>query len=79
MRRDHRYRYAGCVGLHPFHEFEAIAIREAHVGQADIEIVLSEQRLGAGNVHCRFRANVHAAERERQQLTNVRLVINNQS
>ncbi len=65
VRSDDGNRYARCVRLHPLNELQPIAVGQAHVGQADIEVVLAQQSLGAGYVHRGFCPYVHAAKRER--------------
>ena len=78
MRGNYGDGYTGRITLHPFNEFEAVAVRQAHVGQADIEIVLCEQCLGTGDVLSRLSANIHATQRQRQQFADVGFVIDDQ-
>ena len=79
VRCDYSNRDPGSVSLHPVHQVESVAVREAHVGQANIEAVLLEQRFRARDVDSRFAIDVHATEGQRQQFANVRLVIDDES
>ncbi len=64
--------------LHPLDEFKPVTIREAHVRETDIEALARKLRLGTLDVACNGRIDIHAPERERQQLANVGLIVNDQ-
>jgi hypothetical protein len=74
--RNDGNRNASSMQLHPPDKIKAIAIRQAHVCQAQVKGLRCEQGFGARNILCRFCADIHAPERERQELTDIRFVIN---
>jgi len=51
--------------LHPIDQVQSVTIRQAHIGQAQIERLGSEQRFRACNVGCGPGIDIHAAERQR--------------
>ena len=48
VRGDDGAGHAGAVRRHPFEQVEAVAVRQAHVGQAQVEALGLEQLLCAG-------------------------------
>ena len=76
MCRNDGNGHAARVGLHPFDEFEAVAVRQPHIRQAEIKLVVCELLLGRPDVGGRLGIDVHTVQSEIQELTNVRLIIN---
>ena len=76
--RDHRYRHVGHIGLDPVDELQSVSVRQAHVRQAQVEAAIAEQRLGTPDVARGLGCDVHAPERQRQELANVGFVVDNQ-
>jgi len=64
--------------LRPFDQLESVAIRQTHVCEANIELVLAQQGLGAGNVHRGMGPDIHTPQRQAQQFTDIRLIVDNQ-
>src|SRR5271156_835796 len=75
---DHGNRNAGRILLNPFHEIETIAVREPHVGQAQIERLSLEQSLRRSDRAGNARSEVHPLQGDRQELANIRLVVDDQ-
>ena len=78
VRGYHRDRHAGRVGLHPFDQFEAVAVGQAHVGQADIEFAVFERLPRACHVFGDDRLHVHPAQRQREQLPDVGFIVDHE-
>ena len=68
----------GGILLHPFDQIQAIAVRQLHVGQAQIEPLGLEQPLRRADRAGNARGEVHALQGDRQELANIRLVIDDQ-
>ena len=64
--------------LDPLHKLNAVAIRQVHVGQAELGRVGFEQAFGRGNVFCGQGVNAHAAEGDFKQVSDVGFVVDNQ-
>ena len=75
MSGNHSHRHARRVLLYPFDQFQAIAVGQLHVGQAQIEVLGLEQSLRVSDAVCRSRIEIHALQRDGQQLAKIRLVI----
>ena len=54
---------------------KSIAVGQLHVGQAQIELLGLEQALRVGDAVCRSRIEIHALQRDGQQLAKIRLVV----
>ena len=50
----------GQFARHPLEEFESIAVGQAHIGEAQIEVLRLEQTLRACDVAGRLRCKLHA-------------------
>ena len=70
---DNGDRHATRVFLHPFDEFQTVAVRQSHVSQADIKALPGQLRFGTFDVSCYSRIYVHALKRERQQFARCRV------
>ena len=66
------------MGSHPLEQVQTIAVRQAHVGQAQVESLGLEQFLGTGHVTGRLRAELHASQRQRDQFDQVGFIINDE-
>ena len=65
----------GHLALQPLDELEPVAVRQPHVGQAEVERLLAERLLRARDVEARARRDVHALEGDRQELADVGFVV----
>ena len=63
------------MGGHPLEEVEPVTIRQAHVREAQVEALRFEQLLRRGDVAGRLRRELHARQRERDQLDQIGLVV----
>ena len=68
----------GTVFLDPGDEIEPIAVGQPHVGQTQIEALGLQQFPRGAEVRRRARGEIHAAEREADELEEIRLVIDDQ-
>ncbi len=78
MRRDHGDRQARVILAHVTNEVDAVAIGQAHIGETEIERRFSGGRVGVAEIGHRSGVHVHALERDLDELTDVRLVVDNQ-
>jgi hypothetical protein len=78
VRRDHRHRHARAVRLYPLDEVEPVAVGQAHVGEHEAVALPAELADGARVVARRVHLELHAAERDGQQLADVGLVVDDQ-
>ena len=62
MSRDDSYRDMGIMCLDFPHQFNAIAIRKLHVGQAQMKVPLLKQAAGLGQVAGRGCLQFHPSE-----------------
>ncbi len=72
------HRRLRLVRLDPLDQAEAVAIGQAHVGQAQIERIGAQLTRGCGNRVGRGHLEIHALERDTQQLADIRLVIHDE-
>ena len=72
---DDRDRQIGVFVLDEADEVYAVAVRQAHVGQAQVEFVLVQQIPGLLEIRGRARLEVHASQRQLQDLADVGLVV----
>src|SRR5690606_14613879 len=78
MRGDDGDRRVRFVILNPLDEREAVAVRQAHVGEAQIEVCRTEL---ANRARQRIRDDhieIHSLQRDLQELSNVRLVVDDE-
>ena len=75
---DHRGRQIGMVGLDVAHQVDAVAVGQAHVGQAEVEPVATEQGPRPGEVVGGAAVHLHALQRQPEQLADVRFVVDDQ-
>ena len=75
---DHRHRHVRMLLRYVTNDFEAIAVRQAHVGQAKLEVALGEACPGLGTRTRASGRQPHARQRQVDQLTDIRLVIDDQ-
>ncbi|RMU56777.1 hypothetical protein ALP29_200146 [Pseudomonas syringae pv. avii] len=75
---DHRHRHMRVAVLDVLHQFQAVAIGQAHVGQAHIERLAGQPVMGLGNVAGAARVELHAPEGDLQEFANIRLIIDYQ-
>ena len=75
MGRDHGDRGPGHLALQPLDELEAVAVRQPHVGQAEVERLLVERQFRARDVEARAGRDVHALEGDRQELADMGFVV----
>ena len=75
---DHGDRGIGVVAGDFADQFDAIAIGQAHVGEAQVVGVAGKQLPGLAQVGSGIDTQAHAAQRERQQLADVALVVDDQ-
>ena len=78
VRGDHGTRQLWMFLLYMADEIDAIAIRQAHVGEAQVEFELLEEVVCLLDILRRARLEIHASEGELQELTDVGLVIHDQ-
>ena len=78
VRRDHGHGHAGPVLLDPLHDVEAIAVGQAHVGEHEVETPGAEAADRGSVVARSLDFDLHATQRQRQQLANVRFVVDDQ-
>ncbi len=78
VRRDHGDRSAGHLALNPLDELEPVAVGQTHVGEAEVERLLAERLLGGRDVETRARRDIHALERDRQELADVGFVVDDE-
>ena len=76
--RDHRHRHVGAVFLDPGHEVEPVPIGQAHVGQAQVEVLVLDELACPGEVGGGAGLQIHPAEREADELEQVGLVVHDQ-
>ena len=62
--------------LHQPDKIEAVAVWQAHVGQAQVESFRGQQAPGARQVSGGPHAQLHAAQSHRDQIEQIRFVIN---
>ncbi len=79
MRGDHGDRQVRGVVLDPFQQLDAVAVRKTEVRQAQGVVLLRLQFAPRGGqvVHG-IRVDVHARERQRQELAEVRFIVDDQ-
>ena len=75
---DHGDRNAGVVLLNVLDQADTVAVRQFHVREAEIGIVLLEGGVGFGEVSRGTGFQAHPAEGDIQQLPDIRLVVDNQ-
>jgi hypothetical protein len=75
MSGNYGHGHARRVLLNPFDQLQAIAVGQLHVGQAQIKLLGFEQSLRVGDTVRRSRTEIHALQRNRQQLTKIRLIV----
>src|SRR3990167_2464798 len=68
----------GIVGLNVFHQLDAVAVRQIHVGDAEVEFFLLQADVGGFHIGGGVHLNVHAGQGEFQQFANVRFIVNDQ-
>ena len=78
VRGDHGAGNAGAVRAHPLEQIEAVAVGQPHVGEAQIEALRLEQLLRARDVARRLRGELHARQRQRDELDQIGLIIDDQ-
>ena len=78
VRRDDGDRQVGAVLLDPGDEIEAVAVGKAHVGETQIELLVLQQAARGGDIGRGARVEIHAAQREADELEQVGLVIDDQ-
>jgi hypothetical protein len=66
------------MGAHPLEQVEAVAVGQPHIRETQIERLRFEEFLGAGHVARRLRRQLHARQRQRDQLDQIGLVIHHQ-
>ena len=76
--RDHRDRNARRLSLNPLDQFQSAAIGKPHIGQTQIHGALGQGCLGAFHISAGSRLDVHAVKGDRQQLADIRLIVNHQ-
>ncbi len=59
-------------------DLQPFTIRQAHVGQAQVEVLLPEQLQGLGDIGGTAGLDVHPTQGQIQQFENVGLVVNDQ-
>lgn len=77
-RGDHRHRRLRIVFCDFGDQFDAVAVRQTHVGQAQIVGIVGQQLARFGQVGSSADAQAHAAQGENKQLADITLVIDNQ-
>ena len=78
VRRDHGHRDPGAVRLDPLDELEPVAVGQPHVGQHEVVAFATEAFHGGREVPRGDDVDLHAAERDREQFADVRLVVDDQ-
>jgi hypothetical protein len=78
VRGDHRDRRMRFVGLDPLHDVQAIAVRQPHVGEAQVEGAAAQLARGRADGVGSGHFEIHALERDAEQLADVRLVVDNE-
>ena len=64
--------------LDPLNQFDAIAVGQVHIREAEVRFVLFQQGQGAGQVVCRKCFYPHPGQGDFQQFPDVRFVVNDQ-
>ncbi len=72
---DHRNGHLRVVFLDPANEVEPVTIRQAHVGEAQVEVTVLQQLLRGADIRSGPRVHVHAREREAHELEQIRLIV----
>ena len=78
VRRDHRHRRLRLVRLDPLDDVQAVAVGQPHVGEAQIEGGAAQLARGRADSVGRGHVEVHALERDAEQLADVWLVVDNE-
>ena len=66
------------VLLDPGDQIQAVAVGQAHVGQAQIETLRAQQERARGQIAGRCGGQIHAAQGQGHQLEQIRLVVHDQ-
>ncbi|MNL27925.1 hypothetical protein D3C87_1495470 [compost metagenome] len=64
--------------LDVMHQLQAGAVRQAHVGQAQVEGLARQQRLGCAYVAGTESVEIHPSQGDFQEFADVRLVVDDQ-
>jgi hypothetical protein len=78
VRSDHGHRRLRLVRLDPLDDVETVAVRQPHVGEAQIERAAAQLARRRADGVGRRHVEIHALERDAEQLANIRLVVNDQ-
>ena len=78
VRGDHRARHRRVAAADMSHQVDAVAIRQAHVGQAEVEVFAFQELSRGAQVGRRAGADAHSAEGDLQQFADIRFVVDDQ-
>ena len=75
VRGDHRDRRLRLVRLDPLDDVQAVAVRQPHVGEAQVEGAAAQLARGGADGVGRGHVEIHSLERDAEQLADVWLVV----
>ena len=78
VRRDHRDRKVGAMRADVAHQLEAVAVRQPHVGEAEVEALALEKAGRLGDRSGALDPEAHADQGQLQQLADVGFVVDHE-
>lgn len=75
---NHRHGYLRIALLDVLHQFQAGAIRQAHVGQAQVECLPAQQRMGFAKVTGTEGVEFHPSQGDFQEFADIRFVVDDE-
>ncbi len=78
VRGDHRDRRLRLVRLDPLDDVQAVAVRQPHVGEAQVEGAGAQLARGRADGVGRGHVEIHALQRDAEELADVRLVVDDE-
>src|SRR5262245_57945943 len=78
MRRDDGDGKLRAIGLYPFDKAQAVTVGKLHVSQAQVEVTRTKGTPGGREVGGAHHLDVHAVERDAEQLADVGFVVDDE-
>lgn len=78
IRGDHRHRQLWMTLLNVLHQVQPRAVGQAHVGQAQVERIALQQRLGFAEVASTEGVEFHPSQGDFQEFADIRLVVDDE-
>jgi len=78
MGGDYRRRQIGMVSLDVAHQVDTVTVRQAHVGQAEVEAMAAEQGTCLLQILCGTAVDLHPLKGQAEQFADVRFVVDDQ-